>query len=131
MENKKEVTVFGHVIHGDKKINELMYAADMANKKHFGILEELSYTYQYDENVDFADHVKLFKEAFEHAGQKVAFLSIYKIDREINRTYDPFFLPSIQTISNGYQWGLFSEMLKSLRYNVEVSQHMEVTKVWL
>jgi|GEM_PF-2895942 len=119
------------IIQGDKKVNDFMHAADVFEKgKQLGEYQNMNFEITGQGEPDWQEAVdKIFENSIEKFN--VLFVSI----REINgkNPEKPYlkFKEGVQSVSDGKQWGLFSDCLNQLGYQCETNETMHVTSISL
>lgn len=110
---------------GEKKRNDFMHACDVFESfKHLG--EYMCLKATASEGFVPSEFIEKVKKQFESGDVNVIFISIKSIDGTLNKDYPPYIKPGVSSISNGHQFGLFDNMLKSLGYTVETDQSRKV-----
>ncbi len=125
-EVKEELKVELDLFYGDKKLNDFMHYADVFERgKQLADYEQFIIT----GNPNLEKICENVKNALEGTDKNVVFVAIRNINGE--RVDDPkaYIKPNTQTISMGKKFGLFKDLLETLKYKVQVSQNMEVLSV--
>jgi len=119
------------IIQGDKKINEFMHAADVFEKgKQLGEHQNMNFEITGKDEPNWQEIVdKIFESSSKEFN--ILFVSIREIDGKTPKESFVRFKEGVQSISNGKQWGLFSDCLNQLGYQCEVNDIMHVTSIFL
>lgn len=137
---KIEISFIVDMIYGDAMQNKFMHAADVFEAgKILGSHERIKVRAEaLDEDAKNAflnNLIQSIKSALESEQKVVSFIAIREINLIIspeethsikNTSIEPYIKPNVQTISNGQQYSLFSDLLNKLGYEVTTSEYMHV-----
>jgi len=128
-EKANQIKIVVDIIYcNDKQLNKFMHVADVFEKsKVIGVIGQLTITA--DPEVDVKNIPNHIKNAYEHAGGYLVFAGIKMFKGKTMKKRPIYFQKGINQISNGEHWTLFSNLLKSMGYDVTTNEHMIVTNV--
>lgn len=111
----------------DKMRNNFMHAVDVFEEgKHLARLFQMEVT----GNPNLDKLCENIKNVYEKASEGyVLFVAIRSIDNIRCKESQIFLKEGIQSISNGYKWSLFRNILLDMGYNPKTNEHMIVESV--
>ena len=120
-------------IYGDKQINEFMHACDVFEKgKQLADYKPFTVILSFEkgrENPNDENIMKIF-DGFIQVTSKtynLVFFAITIIDGKPTNRFKPYIKKDVQSITTGYDWGMFNKLLETIGYEVEHTQFMQVT----